>query len=187
MSLETATPLIATANLTRDTQIFEYSKAANPIESGATPAIPIKVFSSDLYASGASRMIPLDLSAELRTPYPATGPSLLASFVRIRAGEKLTSAPNASSEFLYVITGQGHTEVAAGSIAWKAGDFLALPATEAIHYADTDTAFYQVNDSPLFAYLGAKQGTARFQPTLYTREAVMEELSIPSGISPRFC
>jgi gentisate 1,2-dioxygenase len=176
MATETAAPLIPISTLTRDAQIFEYSKAANPIESGATPSIPIKGFSADLYASGESRFIPLDLSKELRTPYPATGPSLLANFVRIRAGEKLASSPNASSEFFYVIGGTGRTETAGGTIVWKTGDFVALPGLEVIHYADTDTAFYLVNDSPLFEYLGAQKATARFQPTFYSHEAVMAEL-----------
>jgi gentisate 1,2-dioxygenase len=176
MATSTAAPLIAASNLTQDVQIFEYSKAANPIESGATPSIPIKGFSADLYANGESRFIPLDLSKELRTPYPATGPSLLANFVRIRAGEKLTSAPIASSEFFYVIAGSGRTETADGSIVWKTGDFVVLPGLEVIHYADSDSAFYLVNDSPLFAYLGAQKGAPRFSPTVYTREAVMAEL-----------
>ena len=176
MATSTAAPLIAASTLTQDVQIFEYSKAANPIESGATPSIPIRGFSAELYASGESRFIPLDLSRELRTPYPATGPSLLANFVRIRAGEELTSAPIASSEFFYVIAGSGRTETADGSIAWKTGDFVALPGLEVIHHADSDTAFYLVNDSPLFAYLGAQKGAPRFSPTVYTREAVMAEL-----------
>jgi gentisate 1,2-dioxygenase len=176
MSTETAPLLIPAAKLTQDAQIFEYSTAANPIESGSTPRIPIKAFSADLYASGPSRVIPLDLSADLRTPYPATGPSLLANFVRIKANERLTTAPNASSEFFFVIRGSGHSEIPEGSIKWSAGDFVALPGTEAIHFADQDTAFYLVNDSPLFAYLGARQGEARFKPTVYTHKAVMEEL-----------
>ena len=141
MATSTAAPLIAASTLTQDVQIFEYSTAANPIESGATPSIPIKGFSADLYAGGESRFIPLDLSRELRTPYPATGPSLLANFVRIWAGEKLTSAPIASSEFFYVIAGSGRTETADGSIPWKTGDFVALPGLEVIHFADSDTAF----------------------------------------------
>lgn len=176
MSTQTAAPLIAVADLTRDVNIFEYSKAANPIESGATPPIPITKFGRDLYATGPSRVVPLDLSESLLTPYPATGPSLLASFVRIQAGERLTTAPNASSEFYFVIRGRGTSETAKGSIAWKAGDFVVLPGMEAIHSADEETAFYMVNDSPLLAYLGARNVDARFQPTLYTRETVMAEL-----------
>jgi gentisate 1,2-dioxygenase len=176
MSTQTAAPPIPAVQLSGDAQIFEYSKAANPIESGSTPRIPIKGFSADLYAAGPSRIIPLDLSAELRTPYPATGPSLLASFVRIKAGEELATTSNASSEFYFVIRGRGRSEIAGGSIEWKAGDFVALPGIDALHAAEEDTAFYLVNDSPLFAYLGARKAEARFQPTLYTREAVMAEL-----------
>jgi gentisate 1,2-dioxygenase len=176
MATETAAPPIPAASLTRDAQIFEYSTAVNPIESGATPAIPIKVFPAELYGGGPSRCIPLDLSTDLGTPYPATGPSLLANFVRILAGDKVVSAPNASSEFIFVITGHGRTETEDGAIAWKAGDFLALPGLDAIHFADADSSFYVVNDSPLFAYLGAQRAKARFSPTLYTREAVMAEL-----------
>ena len=127
MPIETAPAEIPPTDLARDAQLFEYSQAANPIESGATPSIPVRVFTPDLYAAGESRFVPLDLSPELRTPYAATGPSLLASFVRIRAGEQLTSAPNASSEFFYVIAGSGRTETAEGAIAWSGGDFVALP------------------------------------------------------------
>lgn len=176
MSIETASPTIPIAVLTENAQIFEYSTAANPIESGATPRIPVKTFSADLYASGPSRIVPLDLGADLRTPYPATGPSLLANFVRIKAGESLTTCPNASSEFFFVIRGHGRTDTPSGSIPWRSGDFVALPGLEAIHCADEESAFYLVNDSPLFAYLGARKGKLRFQPTVYTREAVMAEL-----------
>jgi gentisate 1,2-dioxygenase len=178
VNTETALQLLPMGLLTQDAVIFEYSKAANPIESGATPAIPVKQYPAEIYATGESRIVPLDLSSELRTPYPATGPSLLASFVRINAGEKLRTFANASSEFYFVIRGAGTSDTPEGSIAWKAGDFIALPGLEATHYADEDTAFYMVNDSPLFAYLGAKQSKARFHPTVHTREAVMAELDI---------
>jgi len=70
----------------------------------------------------------------------------------------------------------GRTETAEGAIEWSAGDFVALPGSVAIHFADADTAFYLVNDSPLFAYLGARQGEARFRPTVYTHKTVMAEL-----------
>jgi gentisate 1,2-dioxygenase len=176
MSTATATPLIPVAKLTQDVQIFEYSTAANPIESGSTPRIPVKEFSADLYASGPTRVVPLDLSADLRTPYPATGPSLLANFIRIKSGETLTTAPNASSEFIFVIRGRGRSETAEGTIEWSEGDFVVLPGIAAIHFADADAAFYLVNDSPLFAYLGARKSESRFQPTVYTHQAVREEL-----------
>ncbi|AXC12787.1 Gentisate 1,2-dioxygenase [Acidisarcina polymorpha] len=176
MTLATEVSQISPASLAQNAQIFEYSKAANPIESGATPRIPIKKFSADLYSSGPSRIVPLDLSADLHTPYPATGPSLLAHFLRIEAGDRLKTHSTASSEFYFVIRGKGYSETSEGSIEWKAGDFLALPAIEATHFAVDEAALYMVNDSPLFSYLGARQSHPRFAPTLYTRESVMAEL-----------
>ncbi|HVW87613.1 MAG TPA: hypothetical protein VHB50_23155, partial [Bryobacteraceae bacterium] len=176
MITETAAPLIPAAMLARDIQIFEYSKAANPIASGATPRIPIKEFPADLYETGRTRIVPLDLSGDLRTPWLATGPGLLASFVRIRAGESIRTAPNAGSQFVFVIRGQGRSEIGEGSIVWKAGDFIVLPGIEAVHHADEETAFYTVDDSPLFAYLGARKAEPRFQPALYTRESVLAQL-----------
>jgi gentisate 1,2-dioxygenase len=164
------------AELTADVKLYEYSKAADPISSGATPRVPVEVFSSDLYASGGTRIVPLDLSADLGTPFPATGPALLANFVRIGAGESLTTSPNATSEFYYVIKGSGQTETETGVISWFAGDIFSLPGIAAIHRASEDVAFYMVNDSPLLAYLGVQKGESRFKPTLYSSPAIIAEL-----------
>jgi gentisate 1,2-dioxygenase len=180
MAVHTAseTTLISPTELEHEVQIFEYSQAANPIESGSTPRVPVKQFAAELYQSGPSRIIPLDLSKELRCPYPATGPALLASFMRINAGDRVATAPNASSEFYFVIRGHGHTETEAGISEWKAGDFLVLPGMKSIHFADEDSALYTVNDAPLLAYLGVRKDEAKFRPTLYTREAVLHELEL---------
>lgn len=167
---------IPAATLTEDVTIFEYSKAADPISSGATPRVPVKEFTADLYASGATRVIPLDLSADLRTPWAATGPSLLANFARIKAGESLPTSPNATSEFYYVIKGSGHTELEAGSISWSEGDIFSLPGVAAVHHAEKDAAFYTVNDSPLLAYLGVQKAESRFKPSLYSATQILGEL-----------
>lgn len=176
MNTGISTKVIPTDALTQDAEIFEYSKAADPITSGATPRIPVKTFSPELYASGATRVVPLDLSKELKTDYPVTGPGVLASFVRIRAGESVATSADATSEFFYVIRGKGYTETEEGTIEWNEGDILALPGMAATHYAETDAAFYMVNDSPLLAYLGVEKSKNRFQPTLYTRAMIMTEL-----------
>src|SRR6185312_126464 len=159
-----------------DVEIFEYTKAVNPIASGSVPKIPYREFNSDLYASGESRVIPLDISSDLRCPSPATTPGLLASFVRINAGDRLKSEPRATGEFYYVIRGKGRTESGSGTMEWKQGDIFVLPGTRAEHVAEEDSAFYRVNDSPLLTYLGVQQSEPRFRPTLYTRETIMAEL-----------
>ncbi len=161
-----------------DARFFEYSQAADPIGAGIISAIPVRSFSAELYAGGPTRIVPLDLSAELRTPYPATSPALLASFVRINAGDELALAPNATSQLLYCIRGRGHSRVDGSVMRWKEGDFLTLPATTpATHVAQEDTAFYYVVDTPLLDYLGVVASTPQFRPTAFTGEAARAKLA----------
>lgn len=165
-----------TPQFAEDVEIFEYTKAVNPIASGSVPRIPYREFNSDLYASGESRIVPLDISSDLRCPSPATTPGLLASFVRINAGDRLKTKPRATGEFYYVIRGRGRTEFGSGTMEWKQGDIFVLPGARAEHVAEGDSAFYRVDDSPLLTYLGVQQSEPRFRPTLYTRETIMAEL-----------
>lgn len=167
---------IPAAVLTQEAEYREYSTAADPIASGAIPRIPIKGFSPDLYATGPTRVVPLDLSKELKTAYALTGPSVLANFVRIKAGESLPTTADATSEFFYVSKGSGHTETEKGTIDWSEGDIFALPGLAATHHADVDSSFYMVNDSPLLAYLGVQKAKSLFAPTLYPRATIMAEL-----------
>ena len=51
---------------TGDARFFEYSQAADPMGSGATSAIPAIAFPADLYATGPTRVVPLDLFPEPR-------------------------------------------------------------------------------------------------------------------------
>jgi len=163
---------------TGDARFFEYSQAADPIGAGVISPIPVRSFAADLYAGGPTRVVPLDLSAELRTTYPATSPALLASFVRINAGDELALAPNATSQLLYCIRGRGHSRLNGSTLRWKEGDFLTLPAaTPADHVAEHDSAFYQVVDTPLLDYLGAQASAPQFRPTLFAAEAARAKLA----------
>ena len=162
---------------TENALFYEYTKAADPIGSGAISPVPFAEFSSDLHTSGPTRVVPLDLSAKLEAPGPATSPALCANFVRILAGESVETAPNATSQLFYVIRGAGTTTFGADVIAWKAQDFVALPAgSPAHHRATTESAFYLVHDEPLLRYLGARADVPRFKPTLYTSEASLAAL-----------
>ena len=55
------------------------------------PAVPRRQFLAErdraLDADAPSGLVPLDASAELDTPYPATTPSLLARYLRLRPGD----------------------------------------------------------------------------------------------------
>jgi len=163
---------------TGDARFFEYSQAADPIGSGATSAVPAIAFPADHYASGPTRVVPLDLSAALRTPYPATSPALLASFLRIEAGDELRLDPNATSQLLYCIRGLGHSDVDGATVSWKEGDFVTLPAsTPATHVAEEPSALYHVVDTPLLEYLGVTASDRRFRPTTFTAEAARAKLA----------
>jgi gentisate 1,2-dioxygenase len=130
-----------------------------------------------LHETGGTRIIPLDISAALGCEGPATSPALCANFVRILAGEALTTRFNATSQLFYVMYGHGLTDFDDIQIPWKTGDFVVLPMSESTrHFADVDSVFYLVHDEPLLRYLGAKASSQRFKPTLYTSEDSLREL-----------
>jgi gentisate 1,2-dioxygenase len=158
-------------NWTGDARFYEYSTAADPIGSGIISPIPAKEFGPELYNSGETRILMLDLSKELGTEYAATSPSLLAHFIRINAGDSIPTQPNATSELYYMISGAGSTTVNGETINWKKGDFLTLPSgSVSRHTATEDTTIYYILDTPILNYLGAKATEARFKPTLFTAE-----------------
>jgi gentisate 1,2-dioxygenase len=163
-----------------DARYYEYSKAANPIGSGHTSKVPIKAFGRDLYADGPSRIIPLDLSSELGiADGPATSPALVANFMRIRAGERIATNPNATSQLYYVISGRGFAAMNGQLVRWEKGDFLTLPAdSRATFHADSgsDAALYWVNDEPLLRHLGAEATEPRFRATKFRRADAVARL-----------
>ncbi|XSC70666.1 hypothetical protein P5609_015825 [Bacillus licheniformis] len=115
-------------HLTKHARFFEYTTASDPIGSGIISPVPVKEFGPELYETGETRIIPLDISEELKTDYPASSPSLLAHFIKIRSGDTIHTAPRATSELYYIVSGAGKTETGEDTIHWQKGDFLTLPA-----------------------------------------------------------
>ncbi|EKT4482700.1 cupin [Pseudomonas putida] len=151
-----------------DALYFEYSKAANPISANLITRVPYHSFPATLASTGASRVVPLDLSEALGCEGPATGPGLCANFIRLNAGDTVSLQPNATSQVLYVIEGAGSIAQGENLIAWGKGDFIALPGlSEARLQASTDSRFYYVHDEPLLRYLGVTRTSDRFALTLY--------------------
>jgi len=153
--------------------LFEYSSAANP----KMPSIKIDVFPASMHQIDETKIIPLDLGGQLEVPYHCTGPSLLANYIHINPGETITSKSNSSSQVLYCIRGKGHTKTPDGIVTWKTGDYFATPGQlDLEHFADEDTAFYWVNDSPLLSYLGATQTETKFRPVFFSAELLNTSL-----------
>ncbi len=165
------------ADWSRHAVFYEYSKAADPIRGGQTPPIPARQFPAESYAGGKTRVVPLDLSADLGTPFPATSPALLANYLVVRAGDSISTDPNATSQLYYCLSGRGSVEVRGRRTTWGEGDFITLPASSpATFAADEDAAFYWVHDEPLMSYLGATPSEQRFAPTIFPKARAVAEL-----------
>ena len=106
-----------------DARFYEYSAAVDPIGSGATTGVPVRHFPSQWHDPSATRVVELDLSDALRTPYPATGPSLLARFVCIAGREAVDLAPKATSVVFYCLRGTAAptSKARAGPVASRGG------------------------------------------------------------------
>jgi gentisate 1,2-dioxygenase len=160
-----------------EAEYFEYSKAANPISANLISRIPYHCFPSSLYDSGPSRLSPLDLSESLGCEGPATGPGLCANFIRLNANDTLTLTPNATSQVLYVIEGNGSLSYGDQTFDWTKGCFIALPGTHSTELkASSDARFYYVHDEPLLRYLGVKVTEDRFNATLYPADVANAKL-----------
>ena len=187
MTSATAPELDAAAYLARLTaaaEIHDYRRASNPLASGAVPPIPGGRFAARLHQTGPSGVTPLDLSAELRCPGPATTPGLCSNFIRIRPGESVATAVNATSQLFFVMRGRGQTQVAAhghgtGSAPpLENGGLFTPPAgSTPRHTATDDAAIYWVHDEPLLRYLGVEATQQRFEPTLHRAAAIREVLA----------
>lgn len=164
---------------TGDARFHEYTRAANPV-GRSTPLIPVARFPAALHRGAPTGVRALDLSAELGIDRgPATSPALLASFVSIRAGEEVATAPVATSELYVVVEGAGTTETADdGTVAWGAGDVLVLPGgARCTHRATADATLYWVTDEPLLRHLGVAPVERRFRPTRFAGDRCAEELA----------
>lgn len=165
---------VSNANWEASALSWEYHKAANP----NLPAVPIRAFPASLHQTGETAIVPLDLSADLNTPYLATTPNLLANYISITPGKTIRSLATSSSEVFYVMRGSGRTETDYGTIQWTAGDSFTLPTNSgAIHTAETDSALYWVHDAPMLAYLGVLPSAPRFKPAFYSGESLNGEIS----------
>ena len=162
---------------TADAVFYEYSKAANPLGAKIISRVPYHSFPASLYHSGETRVVPLDLSGLLDCQGPATGPGLLANFVRINRDEQIMLNPVATSQIFYIISGDGVAVQHSSRIAFSAGSFLALPGgIPATLQAESDVTLYYVNDTPLLAYLGVNNVVPRFKATLYPASRAEQEL-----------
>ncbi|KAH8073058.1 hypothetical protein JL721_3033 [Aureococcus anophagefferens] len=114
-------------------RIYEYGSAANP----DLPAIPVLVHPASLHEAGPTRVIPFDLSSMIGGAAPCTSPNLMASYVRVLVGERISTRALATSQAYYVIRGSGSTTSEHGRVTWNTGDLFVrlLETVEEIRHA----------------------------------------------------
>ena len=122
------------------------------------PPVPCHQFLAErdraLDPATGTAIIPLDLSGALGTDFPATTPLILTCYLRIRAGDTLSTQLKASGELYYVIAGSGATRSGADRIAWGPGDVFCLPGGgESSHTAgDADCVLWLITNEPQLAF-----------------------------------
>jgi hypothetical protein len=108
---------------TADARYFEYSNVANRI-GHQTPKVPTADFDHSLYEQGQSRIVPLDLSEKLLVSASRYQPESCANLIRIRAGERTATAPDATGQIYFVIRGNVRIEFDAEMIPWTSDDLF---------------------------------------------------------------
>jgi len=169
---------LALEDWTGDARFHEYTRAANPV-GRTTPLVPVAQFPAALHRDAPTGVVTLDLSGPLAVADgPATSPALLASFLTVRAGDELATAPVATSELYVVMAGAGTSVVEGHAVAWAAGDVFVLPGgCRSTHRASADATLYWVTDEPLLRYLGVAPTAPRLRPTLFPAARCAEELA----------
>jgi gentisate 1,2-dioxygenase len=121
------------------------------------PEIPPRTFCSErdraMLGDGETACIPVDIAAELHGDSPMTTPMILARYIRIRAGESLTTTFRATGEIYYVICGSGETRSGKDRFAWGPGDVFCLPGgIESEHTAGSEPCvLWQTTNEPQLA------------------------------------
>jgi gentisate 1,2-dioxygenase len=131
----------------------------------AWPPVPARQFLAERNAAFdpacPTGLIALDCADALGTPYPATTPTLLMRYARLRAGESLATRFAASGEIAYVIKGGGESHNGSDTIAWGKGDVFCFPGgNETQHAAASDSLLFIATNEPLLAFEKLQPGEA---------------------------
>ena len=134
-------------------------------------------------ADTGTELIPLDQSAAMNLPFPATTPLVLASYARIQSGKTLTHAPCASTVFGYVIRGTGRSVQGDDTIEWTEGDVFCLPGGVPISHVsgNKDSILWVVTNAPQLAFerlTPPELSLALVEPAHFPAGEIQRELQI---------
>jgi len=122
------------------------------------PPVPVRQFLAErdraFDPATPTSEIRLDASTDLGTRYAATTPTLLVRYLKLRAGERLSTSFAAGGEIYYVMAGSGESRNGNDAIAWGAGDVFCFPGgSETLHRAARgDCLLFVCTDEPLLSF-----------------------------------
>jgi len=139
MTVEAHAEAQAAQSGTPYTRRARYVTSENPF-TFEWPPVPIRQFLPErdraFDPATPTGEIPLDASSDLGTRYPATTPTLLVRYLKLRAGERLRTSFAAGGEIYYVMAGAGESRNGNDAIAWGVGDVYCFPGgSETVHRA----------------------------------------------------
>ena len=129
-----------------------------------------------------SLLIPLDISHVLKSPYPATIPSILARYIRLKKDDMLSHQFIASGEIYYVLEGQGITKNNDVKIKWSKGDVFCLPGgciTDHLSLSE-DSILFCVTNEPILSFENLTPKNDKnnsIKPTHWTNEKIHSHLN----------
>lgn len=146
------------------------------------PPVPAADFAGVLAAADApdapTGLFACDQSAAMGCAFPATTPLMLARYARIRAGEALPLALDATGLIAFVLRGAGDV-AGPGGFAWGAGDVVLLPGDPPVTLtASTDALFWIVTNEPMLALDGARPGPAAVAAVHYPAAEIERQLAL---------
>uniref|UniRef100_UPI003101AFE4 hypothetical protein n=1 Tax=Neorhizobium sp. EC2-8 TaxID=3129230 RepID=UPI003101AFE4 len=116
------------------------------------PPVPGKIFTDEptaAFALGKTGFINCDLSAEMKCPFPATTPLMLARYAVVKSGETLDTTLTNTASIWYMIKGNAALVVGEEKAALGKGDVFLLPGGVASAItAREDSIFWMVGNDP---------------------------------------
>lgn len=129
--------------------------------------------------SAATGFYPCDQSAALGCDFAATTPLMLALYARIRAGEALDWAWQASGSIVYVMRGEGEIGAGEERLAYGPGDVLMLPGGQTTRVeARGDSLLWAVNNAPMLALDASRPTPGALRAVHYPADEIEAQLAL---------
>ncbi|WPZ35731.1 cupin domain-containing protein [Thalassobaculum sp. OXR-137] len=177
-------PMQADTDAQRRARFFNSGNAFNL----KLPSVPRARFDAERDAAfaedAASGLFAMDQSDAFGGSFPATTPLVLARYIRVTAGDTVTTAFIASGEVIYAIVGSGTTTIGSETISWGPGDVMVLPGGQAVsHTADGDAAavLWVVTNEPVLAFEGLRAPSAessQIDPVHYPADEIARQIEV---------